>query len=125
MQTDRTHAVTQELMVARTCAELAQEAEAKGSFPRHLAASLAGAASDAAASLKVFLSSTRADTMPPDLVHRSFQAHSDLAAIAQFAGLVLTYTSTPRDAAYLSKIVRHTANHAVECLNHVEEAIYR
>ncbi|RDI98030.1 hypothetical protein DVT68_13170 [Dyella solisilvae] len=123
MQTERTHPVTNALAVARACAELALEAETEGSFPRPLATSVLAAANDAAARLKVFLT-TYADTLSPDLAHRSFQAHSDLAAIAQFSGLVLTYTSTPRDGAYLAKIVRHTANHAVDCLSHVEEVIY-
>ncbi|RDI98039.1 hypothetical protein DVT68_13225 [Dyella solisilvae] len=120
MQTERTHPVSHALVVARACAELALEAETEGSFARPLAASLSVAASDAAGRLKAFLS-THGDTISPDLVHRSFQAQSDLAAIAQFAGLVLTYTSTPRDGSYLAKIVRHTANHAVECLSRVEE----
>ncbi|WP_147281782.1 hypothetical protein [Dyella solisilvae] len=123
MQTERTHPVTNALAVANACAELALEGEAEGSFPRPLAASVSDAANEAAARLKAFIS-TYEDALSPYSVHRSFQALSDLEAIAQFAGLVLTYTSTPRGAGYLAKIVRHMANHAVDCLNYVEESIY-
>jgi len=123
MLTKRTHPVTHALAVANACSDLALEAEALSSFPRPLATSLLASANDAAARLKIFLS-THGDSMCPLLAHRSSQAQSDLVAIAQFAELVLTYSATPRNAGYLVKIVRRTANHAVDCLNHVEEAIH-
>jgi hypothetical protein len=123
MQTERTHPVSHALAVAHVCAELALAAEAEGGIPRPLAASISIAANDAAARLHAFLAASE-DTLPPDLVHRSIQAKSDLAAIARFAGLVLSYTSRPRDGGYIAKAVRQTANHAIDCLSLLETVIF-
>ena len=95
------------------------EAISEGGFPKLLSANLSSAANEAAARLGDFLTSNE-KCIAIDVECKAHLAQGDLAALAKLIGLVVSYETKPRDAGYVARIVRLTANHAIACLSQVE-----
>ncbi|WP_147281726.1 hypothetical protein [Dyella solisilvae] len=122
MQADRPHPVSYALTVARACAEFALEAMNQRSFPKPYASALSVAAEDAATRLGEFLSA-QGETIAPDALKTASLARTDLEAVAQITMLIIANDLAPKAASFVARSVRYTAEHAVNRLSHVEEAI--